>query len=163
MNFTEAVEKIFHHEGGYVNDPNDRGGETNYGITVAVARNYGFKGDMKELPKSTAADIYKANYWDKCKCDELPESIRYAVFDTAVNMGSTRAIKFLQQTGGCDDDGFIGPNTIAASKNASASGYMFTRIYFYCQIVRRDKSQAKYIGGWSNRAKEVLEMSRKHG
>lgn len=158
MNFEDCIKIVLKHEGGYVDDPNDRGGETNYGITVAVARNYGYKDDMKDLPLQTAKDIYKANYWNKVKANDLPEEVRYIVFDTAINMGVTRASKFLQEAAGVEQDGVIGSQTIAASQVITKEKYALIRMYFYCQIVRRDKSQAKFIGGWSNRVMDVVNV-----
>ncbi len=158
MNFEDCIKIVLKHEGGFVNDPNDRGGETNYGITVAVARNYGYKDDMKDLPLQTAKDIYKANYWNKVKANDLPEEVRYIVFDTAINMGVTRASKFLQEAAGVEQDGIIGSQTIAASQMVTKEKYALIRMYFYCQIVRRDKSQAKFIGGWSNRVMDVVNV-----
>jgi len=158
--FEECVNAVLAHEGGYVDDPTDRGGETNYGITKKVARENGYGGDMKELPKSTAQDIYKAKYWDKVRADELPESVRYAIFDTAINMGVSRAIKLLQEVAECEVDGIIGSQTIIASFEVSLEAYCLQRMYFYCQIVRRDKSQAKYIGGWSNRVMDIVKIAK---
>ena len=158
MNFEDCIKIVLKHEGGFVNDSNDRGGETIFGITVAVARNYGYKDDMKDLPLQTAKDIYKANYWNKVKANDLPEEVRYIVFDTAINMGVTRASKFLQEAAGVEQDGIIGSQTIAASQVVTKEKYALIRMYFYCQIVRRDKSQAKFIGGWSNRVMDVVNV-----
>jgi len=159
MNFETAIEKVLSHEGGYVNDPTDRGGETNYGITIGVARDNGYAGKMIDLPIQTAKEIYKDKYWNKVRADELPASIRYIVFDTGINMGTSRAIKLLQQCGGCVVDGIIGPNTIRHSKAVGLYKYAIERMYYYCQIVRNNRSQAKYIGGWSNRVMDVIKMS----
>jgi len=159
MNFETAIEKVLSHEGGYVNDPTDRGGETNYGITIAVARENGYSGNMRNLPIETAKEIYKTKYWDKVRANDLPESIRYIVFDTGINMGTSRAIKLLQQCGGAVVDGIIGPNTIRHSKSVGLYQYALERMYFYCQLVRKNKSQAKFIGGWSNRVMDVVKFS----
>lgn len=90
---TDAVEK------GYVNNPNDRGGATNHGITEAVARAHGFKGDMKDLPVETAIDIAKKQYWDVLSLDgisALSESIAFEIFDTGFLCGVGNAGRFLQ-------------------------------------------------------------------
>lgn len=87
-------------EGGYVNDPNDSGGETNFGITVEVARANGYTGSMFNMPREVAFNIYAARYWDKVKGDqlvELSELIAKEVVDTAINMGTGRAGKLLQR------------------------------------------------------------------
>lgn len=121
MNFDQAVTKVLAHEGGFVDHPSDPGGATNYGITVAVARENGYKGDMRDLPLDTAKAIYKARYWDKVRADELPEGVRFAMMDYAVNSGPAAAVKALQRVLGVSDDGVIGPATIAAAN--AVDGY----------------------------------------
>ena len=158
MKFEDCINIVLKHEGGYVKDPTDRGGETNYGITIAVARANGFTRDMKDLPVHIAKEIYRSQYWNKVKAEQLPESIRYIVFDTAINAGVSRAVKLLQECGKVTVDGIIGPNTLRASKGVNLYQYALAKMYFYCQIVRRNKSQAKYIGGWSNRVMDIVNI-----
>lgn len=160
MEFEEAINIVLKHEGGFVDDPDDRGGATNYGITEAVARENDYTGHMKDLPVWKAKEIYKSQYWDKVKADHLPGEIRYIVFDTAVNMGISRAVKLLQKCGGTTVDGVIGKMTIAASEDVTLERYALERMYFYCQIVRKNQSQAKFIGGWSNRIMDILNESK---
>ena len=118
-------------EGGYVNHPDDPGGETNYGITKATARSYGYNGPMKELPKDLAKQIYKDWYITKPKLDkilEMSSAIGHKVIDTGVNTGTSKAVKFFQHAlnilsrNGKDynkvsEDGSIGPQTINAMLN----------------------------------------------
>ena len=118
-------------EGGYVNHPDDPGGETNYGITKATARSYGYNGPMKELPKDLAKKIYQDWYITKPKLDkilELSPAIGHKVIDTGVNTGTLKAVKWLQHglnilsRNGKDypkisEDGSVGPQTINAFKN----------------------------------------------
>lgn len=158
--FEQAISKVLAHEGGYVNDPTDRGGETNYGITIAVARENGYSGSMKDMPIEVAKDIYKHKYWDKVRAEELPESIRYIVFDTAINMGVTRAVKLLQQCGEVDDDGIFGTKTMLGASQVELYQYALQRMYFYCQIVRNNQTQAKFIGGWSNRVMDIVKIAK---
>ena len=94
--FSEALKVILHHEGGYVNHPKDPGGETNLGVTKRVYEEFGGTKDMKELTQEDVEPIYKKNYWDKCRCDDLPEGLDLCVFDFAVNAGPGRAAKYLQ-------------------------------------------------------------------
>ena len=101
MDKTQVINQIIKVEGGYVDDPSDSGGETNHGITVAVARRYGYKGSMRDMPRGVAFDIYSALYWDKVKADDLlalSPAISQEVVDTGVNMGTGRAGKFLQRS-----------------------------------------------------------------
>jgi len=114
MNFENAFEKLLGHEGGYVNNPKDPGGETNWGVTVAVARANGYAGDMKDYPRSLAMVVYRKMYWDAVRAEELPPAVRFDVFDAAVNSGVSQSIKWLQRAVGATDDGVIGAKTIAA-------------------------------------------------
>lgn len=116
MQFLEAFEKLLDpkHEGGYSNNPHDKGGETMYGVTEAVARENGYKGEMADLPLEFAAKVYKTKYWDKAQCDSFPDALRFAIFDCAVNSGPARAIKLLQEVVGVYPDGFVGPHTLGA-------------------------------------------------
>lgn len=154
MSFKKYIEKVLIHEGGYVNDPTDNGGETKYGISKRAYPDL----DIKNLTKEKAIEIYKRDYWDGNKCDLLPEGLNYAHFDTAINSGGNRAAKILQEAAGVVIDGIIGKKTLAAAKKLSAERYLLFRLNFYCQIVRHNKSQAKYIGGWSNRCMDVLNV-----
>lgn len=108
-------------EGGYVNDPRDSGGETNYGITVAVARENGYMGAMRDIPRQVAVDIYLKRYWHAVRGDELPPTVALEVADTAVNMGVQaagiflqRAINVLHPSAQLKVDGNIGAKTVAA-------------------------------------------------
>lgn len=80
--FAAALELLLHFEGGYVNDPNDAGGETKYGISKRAYPNL----DIASLTKSDAAEIYLRDYWDACRCSEMPEPLSLSVFDYAVNI-----------------------------------------------------------------------------
>lgn len=110
--FDDAFTRLIGHEGGYWDDP--VGGATNWGITERVARAWGYKGAMQELPSETAKQIAKAKYWDVYQCDQLPPAIAYQVFDTAYNGGY--AAKWLQECVGVTADGVIGAHTIAAAR-----------------------------------------------
>lgn len=121
MNFDEAFTRLMGHEGGYSNNPADKGGATNWGVTEAVARQNGYTGDMKDLGQSFAKIIYRKLYWDAVSADQLPPDVRFAVFDAAVNSGVNRAIKWLQQALGIAEDGTIGSQTLSAARQAIGS------------------------------------------
>ena len=91
-NYDEAVYLVLKHEGGYVNNPNDTGGETNFGISKRAYPDL----NIAELSVETAQEIYKRDFWDKVKGDKLPEGLDLMVFDFAVNAGVSRASKVLQ-------------------------------------------------------------------
>lgn len=122
------VAAVLMKEGGYVNDPKDPGGETNHGITVAVARNAGYTGPMKDLSVDTAVNIYVTNYINKPGYGEiitLSPAVGQKLVDAGVNVGTSRSSTWFQQglnslsRGGVDYarvtvDGKIGPASIAA-------------------------------------------------
>ncbi len=122
------LEDLLRREGGFVNDPRDAGGATNFGITERVARANGFAGDMRGMTREQAKVIYRSEYWFKPHFDQIAlrsESVAAELFDTGVNMGVETAGMFLQRSltalnrAGKDfadlrPDGRIGPVTIAA-------------------------------------------------
>ena len=93
ISFDEIIEVTLHHEGGYVHDPKDLGGETNFGI----AKRFYPDVDIKNLTEEKATDIYRADYWDKNRVEELPEQLRHVFFDMCVNQGYGTAVKILQR------------------------------------------------------------------
>lgn len=113
MNFDQAFERVIGHEGGYVNDQRDPGGETKYGISKRSYPNV----DIKNLMLDQAKAIYRRYYWDRLHMDELPPAIRFDLFDAAVNSGVGTAAKFLQRAAGTAPDGVIGKLTIAAAND----------------------------------------------
>lgn len=114
--YDEATSLIFADEGGYTNDPNDTGGPTNWGITLADARLYwkanATAADVRAMPKSVAIGIYRKHYADPVRYDDLPAGVDYAVLDFAINSGNERAIRFLQKVVGIIPDGTIGKVTL---------------------------------------------------
>ena len=113
MTFDDAFTRLMGNEGGYTNNPADPGGETNWGVTVAVARANGYSGDMHAMTQADAKAIYKPLYWDKVCGDQLGD-LAFHVFDAAVNSGVHMATLWLQQSLGVTADGVIGPGTQAA-------------------------------------------------
>lgn len=100
MSFETLVDPLIGREGGYSNHPADRGGPTRWGVTEAVARKYGYFGDMRELPRQTAVDIYRCRYWIEPNLDhvaEHSEAVAEELLDTGVNMGPAVAGMFLQR------------------------------------------------------------------
>ena len=120
-NYEDCLSEILHHEGGYVNHPKDPGGITNRGVTKAVYDKWigreSSVQEMKDLTEEDVAPIYKKNYWDRLKCDDLPNGLDLCVFDFGVNAGTGRSAKYLQKMIGTTVDGGIGPNTLIAVYN----------------------------------------------
>jgi lysozyme family protein len=119
MSFDQAFATIAAIEGGFADRDRqaDPGGATKYGITEKVARAWGYKGDMRDLPLETAKSIAKAGYWDKYQCDQFDARIAYQVFDAAYNGGYP--VRWLQECVGATPDGVIGAKTIAAVRAAN--------------------------------------------
>lgn len=118
---------VLNWEGGEVNDPRDPGGHTNFGITQKTLDRARWKWPDAGLPKSVSdlepehvQFIYRKDYWDVCRCSELPAAVAVQVFDAAVNQGPEDAIRFLQKAAGAKADGKIGPLTISAANNCDA-------------------------------------------
>lgn len=110
MNFDTAFEKLIGHEGGYVKNPADPGGETKFGISK---RSYPME-DIPNLTLERAKFLYKRDFWGPAGCDALPDPLRFPVFDFAVNSGVKTAVKKLQELVEEFPDGIIGPMTLAA-------------------------------------------------
>jgi len=150
MDFDQSFTRLLGHEGGYSNNAADGGGETMWGITVAVARENNYTGNMRDLPRGIAALIYRRKYWDAVRADELPETVKFDVFDGAVNSGVSQSIKWLQQAAGTTPDGVIGPATIAAAHALPASiskKYNGMRLQFMTNLPNWNS----FSRGWARR------------
>ena len=150
-NFKQFFDRLMEHEGGYINHPNDPGGETMYGVTKRVAVAHGYTGSMRNLPKSTAQAIADKDYWQVIRGDDLPDDVAWQVFDAAYNHGNRQAIKFLQRAVGVNDDGFIGDVTLSAvnamDKNDIVLLFLAERLQFFTNL----KTWGTFGKGWSRR------------
>jgi lysozyme family protein len=111
--FDWAVNEVLALEGGYT--PDDAGGRANFGINSRFHSNI----DIENLTREAAIEIYRTDYWEPLRCDEMPAAIALAVFDSGVNQGTIRATLMLQEALGVTADGVIGPETMAALAKAS--------------------------------------------
>jgi len=155
MDFQTALKEVLKHEGGYIDHPHDPGGETNFGITVAVARENGYLGDMRIIPMSAVEEIYKRKYWDKMQAESMPGHARVALLDYAVNSGPSAATKALQRVCGVADDGVIGPKTIAAAQ-AYGEGLGAALIGYRLQFLTGLKTWDTFGKGWARRLASLL-------
>ena len=150
-NFDKAIERVLAHEGGYVNDPMDRGGETNWGVTRNTATSAGYTGKMRDMTRDQAKVIYRARYWAAIKGDDLPFAVAYQLLDAAVNHGTNQAVKFLQRAAGAQADGLIGAATIAAVKakpvGQVVNNFLAHRTEFFCSLPTFDT----FGRGWIRR------------
>ena len=142
---------------GYVNDPLDAGGETKFG----VAKNANPEVNIASLTWAGAKDIYYRKYWLAGKCDLMPPRIAIMHFDGCVNHGVKNAAKFLQRAVGADDDGLIGPATLARLQQFDevtvCRNIGQQRVSFYKNIVANRPNQSRFLDGWLRRVNEVVE------
>lgn len=141
------LEKILGHEGGYVNNPADRGGATNFGITQNT---WGDRGSVEDITRDQAKDYYRDLY-TKRGINRVPEHMRDVFFDMVVNHGYGNATKMLQGLGGVEQDGLMGPGTLGAIKDKTREDLINYRGNYYDQIVENDPSQEVFLKGWHNR------------
>lgn len=152
--FSQIIEFTLQNEGGYVNDPNDAGGETNFGISKRMYPNL----DIKNLTKDQAIGIYKREFWDPYPFDKINDfGICRKLFDMSVNMGASRAIKLLQAAeGNIAVDGRLGPISIQAINNDDPTILLHAYIDriegFYKQLAADKPSNQKFLKGWLRRA-----------
>lgn len=157
-NFNKAVDIVLAHEGGYVNNVNDPGGETKYGISKRSYPNE----DIKNLTLTRAKEIYFADFWKPYKYDQIvSDNVATKIFDTAVNTGAKRAFRFAQQAvntlgKNIGVDGIFGNGTLAAinsvSPDAFLTAYRTIQADYYKSIVAANPSKGVFLRGWLARA-----------
>lgn len=157
MNFDQAFQTLLRHEGGFSNHAADPGKATMYGITEAVAREIGYKGDMRELPLDLAKRIYLESYWLPAKCPQLPADARYAVFDAAVNSGVSQSIKWLQRALDVQDDGIVGPMTLEAAAQADPEALTRRMLGQRLEFMTSLPTWGAFGKGWARRIAAILE------
>lgn len=164
--FRGALGFVKEAEGGYVNDPRDRGGATNQGITqktydVFRSRKGLDPKDVKGITSKEVDDIYKTLYWEEPELYKLPDKVATAVFDAAVHHGPSKAIKFLQRSLGVADDGVIGPATLRALKTADQDTLLEDMLLFREQFLKNIAKQGDnnaFLKGWLNRISNLKEF-----
>ncbi len=189
MKFEDAFKIVLDFEGGYVNDPADKGGATNYGITYNTLNNAKTKGwvpfnvTIQNIQLEHAKIIYKKGYWDVVQADSLPHPLDLIMFDSAVNHGPNAAVKLLQKSLNAllrytelKVDGIIGPLTLRAVNDYVGLGstpglhtnsnmrylcidVLMNRVELYLSIVLNNKSQEKFLKGWLNRVFKLKQQA----
>ncbi len=180
---TEIADEIIDREGGYVNDPDDPGGATRFGVTLHTMRRLGLDltgdgtvsaADVKRLSREQARDIYVTHYFHRPRIAALPEAVQASVFDMYVNAGAS-AVRILQRLLNrmgqpVAVDGVIGEQTIGAAHRAAAAApghfanaYGIERRNFYYSLADRRPASRKYArrrdggkGGWILRAEAFI-------
>lgn len=179
----EVAAQIVAREGGYVNDPDDPGGATNYGVTIGTMKSLGLDlnkdgridaTDVKMLTRAQAQQIFVEHYFRRPRLSELPPAVQASVFDMYVNAGAN-AVKILQRLVArmgfaATADGVIGPRTITAAQDAAAAApdhfadaYGIARRNYYYSLADQRPASRKYArskaggkGGWITRAEEFI-------
>ena len=167
-NFRDCLELVLKHEGGYVNHPSDPGGMTNLGVTKKVWEDWVghpvTEKDMRELTPALVGPMYEMKYWRTSYCEKLPRGLDLLVFSMAVNAGSGRSVKLLQDSIGVVTDGVIGPKTMAKINEANVETlidkFSEARTAFYKGL----KTFPVFGKGWLNRTNterlEALDMAK---
>lgn len=169
--FEKCLAIILQFEGGFSDDPVDRGGATNKGIIQSEYNRYRSHKNLDErsvryIEDDEVRDIYFNEFWLPSRCELMPEPLDLVMFDGAVNHGDGREMKFLQRSLDVAADGVWGPTTNAALQSALNSQgpkslaleLIQQRILFYHQIVEHDASQNKFLHGWLNRMSSLEKM-----
>jgi len=164
-NFDKCLEMLLEHEGGYVNNVNDRGGMTNLGVTKRVYEDWVDRKvseqEMRDLTPDDVAPIYKKNYWNRVKGDSLPSGLDWSCFDWAVNSGSGRPSKAVQRAVGATQDGAIGNQTLGLITERDPK-FIIDYVYTVRQAFYEGLDDYKHFGrGWSRRNTETLHQAMK--
>jgi lysozyme family protein len=160
MSFANALPFVLRWEGGFVDHPADPGGATNKGVTQKVyngwrSQNGLAQRSVRDLQDSEMAAIYEHNYWHAAHCGEVQDKLDLALFDTAVNMGVGRAVRFLQGAVGCQVDGGFGAGTLSAVQCCNPAQalpqFCNERQGFYERLVLAKPEMNVFLRGWMNR------------
>ena len=150
--FELAVSRILKEEGGYVNDPKDKGGETKYGISKRAYPNE----DIKNLTVERAKEIYRRDYWNPIKGDQIPaQSVAESVFDMAVNGGTGTALKLAKSA--LEGIGGASLATVGTAQDKFNALFGKLRIAYYRGIVAKNPSQEKFLKAWEARANRFFK------
>ena len=153
--FMAAFTNVVGIEGKYSNNPHDPGGETMYGITVKVARAFGYLGPMQSMPMQVACDIYHKQYWTVINADNLPGALAEFLFDLAVNSGPGTAARALQAAVGALPDGIIGPHTLTLVAARTESAIVRLIFVARAKIFAHHPDLATFENGWFARLFDV--------
>ena len=173
-NFEKAIGYVLMNEGGLVDDPDDPGGITNFGITLRTLSDYFSSGhnpqraatpdDIKNLTLEQAKTIYRECWWEKMRLDEINHvGVATAILDIGVNSGPSRAIKTAQQAAGVRVDGVMGPKTIDAINSTTPGDFVdhcaSLMRDFYRELADMRPSSKKFLAGWLARANRIETLA----
>ena len=145
--FRIFIERLLSHEGGYVNDPRDPGGETQWGISK---RSYPSV-NIKALTREGAIEIYRRDFWERSRADDLSPAVGFQLLDAAVNSGIAQATRWLQRAVGVADDGVIGPVTLGAIRIADPADLVLKFNAERLDFMTRLNGWQAFGRGWARR------------
>jgi len=160
IDFDASFERLLGHEGGLVDDPNDPGGLTNWGISQRSYPNV----DIRNLTEAGAKEIYKRDFWDAARLEDMADAVSFQLFDFAVNSGISTAIRKLQQAIRVADDGHFGAISWEAMRAMSESDVLFrlnaARLRYMTKLKNWSFDGGKGAGkGWANRIADNLDYA----
>jgi lysozyme family protein len=155
MGFETCIARVLGNEGGYVNDPADPGGETQWGISK---RAYPML-DIKSLSRNSAIAIYRRDFWERISADKLPPLLQFQVLDFAVNCGIETAVRKVQSAVGVADDGHFGPVSLAAVAAMSAVALTFKFLAEELDYRRKLSGWPRYGAGWTARVANDMRFA----
>ena len=153
--FKTMIERVLGHEGGYVNDPKDPGGETKWGISK---RSYPML-NIAALTREDAIAIYHKDFWTPIKADRFHDGTAYQLLDSAINSGIGQSIRFLQRALGVADDGVFGPVSLSASATTSESDQLFLFNAERIEFMTKLKNWPDHGKGWMRRIAQNLRFA----
>lgn len=153
MNFDMAFDRLMGHEGGYVNNPKDPGGETKWGISRRSYPNL----DIRNLTREEAKAIYYRDFWNIIKSDDVSEAVMFQVFDIAVNSGIQTAIRMLQRAVGAADDGHWGPISQGRLQAYSDSDIIMLINAERLEFITKLSTWSTFGKGWTKRIAQNLK------
>ena len=165
--FDRCLGVVFDAEGGFSDNPDDRGGPTNFGISAGFLESIGYDKTPEELTRDEARELYQKYFWGPVRGDDLPPPVALVVFDMAVNSGVKTAVRRLQYVlnnyQAMDVDGAMGPRTLAAVQSAYhqyntifLGELLNSRREYYADLIRKNSSRGVFARGWNNRLNKLL-------
>lgn len=156
-NAARWLQRLFDHEGGYVDDPNDPGGRTKYGISANSYPDL----DIKNLTLEAAAEIYRRDFLQPIRADEHEDGVAFQLFDFAVNSGPHQALKAIQHAVGVTVDGIIGPVTLAAIRRHTESDLIMLVLAERLEFMTGLPNWPHHGRGWARRIATNLRYGAK--
>jgi lysozyme family protein len=160
--FPIALAFTLDQEGGFSDNPDDPGGATMHGVTLATFQKFvpnATVADLKAIPDFAVSFIYWLDYWREMRCDDLPSGVDLSVWDFGVNAGPARSIEMLQQAVGADVDGDLGPLTLAAVGKMAATDLVTKLNGLQVAYYQSLPTFSEFGAGWLARSERRLKAA----